>query len=96
MANEPLRTQILQKQIDDTIAVMHKNIDEGFQRGERLDSLEDKTNSLRVSVQGFRRGANKARKRMWLKDMRMRICLCLGIVLILSMVIIVSIVVIKR
>ena len=39
------------------------------ERGENLDSLQDKTENLSVSAQGFRRGANRVRKNMWWKDM---------------------------
>ena len=41
---------------------MRANIDKASHRGERLDSLQDKTDNLAVSAQGFRRGANRVRK----------------------------------
>ncbi len=49
---------------------MRENINKVSQRGERLDSLQDKTDNLAVSAQGFRRGANRVRKQMWWKGMR--------------------------
>lgn len=49
---------------------MRENINKVSQRGERLDSLQDKTDNLAVSAQGFRRGANRVRKAMWYKDMK--------------------------
>jgi vesicle-associated membrane protein 4 len=52
------------------VGVMRENINKVSQRGERLDSLQDKTDNLAVSAQGFRRGANRVRKTMWLKDMK--------------------------
>lgn len=55
------------QQIDDTVGVMRDNINKVSQRGERLDSLQDKTDNLAVSAQGFRRGANRVRKQMWWK-----------------------------
>jgi hypothetical protein len=63
-APPPLRTPsiALQADIDDTIASMHENLRKVSQRGERLDSLQDKTDNLAVSAQGFRRGANRVRK----------------------------------
>ncbi|KAJ5110050.1 Synaptobrevin [Penicillium argentinense] len=71
------RTAALQAQIDDTVGVMRENINKVSQRGERLDSLQDKTDNLAVSAQGFRRGANRVRKQMWWKDMKMRTVKCL-------------------
>jgi vesicle-associated membrane protein 4 len=53
---------VLFQQIDDTVGVMRENINKVSQRGERLDSLQDKTDNLAVSAQGFRRGANRVRK----------------------------------
>lgn len=49
---------------------MRDNINKVSQRGERLDSLQDKTDNLAVSAQGFRRGANRVRKqvRWWLYE----------------------------
>lgn len=67
---------------------MRENINKVSQRGERLDSLQDKTDNLAVSAQGFRRGANRVRKTMWLKDMKMRICLIGGIILLLVVIIV--------
>lgn len=48
---------------------MQENIERMRERGENLDSLQDKTENLSVSAQGFRRGANRVRKNMWWKDM---------------------------
>lgn len=62
---------------------MRENINKVSQRGERLDSLQDKTDNLAVSAQGFRRGANRVRKQMWWKDMKMRMCLIVGIIILL-------------
>jgi vesicle-associated membrane protein 4 len=49
----------IQAQIDDTVGTMRENIARVAQRGERLDSLSEKTDYL-ASAQGFRRG-NRAR-----------------------------------
>lgn len=69
---------------------MRDNINKVSQRGERLDALQDKTDNLAVSAQGFRRGANRVRKQMWWKDMKMRIWICVGIVVLLVVIIVPS------
>jgi len=86
------RTAALQAQIDDTVGVMRENINKVSQRGERLDSLQDKTDNLATSAQGFRRGANRVRKAMWWKDVKMRICIIVGIIILLLIIIIPSVV----
>ncbi|KAJ9652307.1 Vesicle membrane receptor protein (v-SNARE) [Neophaeococcomyces mojaviensis] len=90
------RTAALQAQIDDTVGVMRENITKVSQRGERLDSLQDKTDNLAVSAQGFRRGANRVRKQMWWKDMKMRICLIVGIIILLVVIIVPAVVATKH
>lgn len=44
--------------------------------------------NLANSAQGFRRGANRVRKQMWWKDMKMRMCLVGGIIILLVIIIV--------
>lgn len=67
---------------------MRENINKVSQRGENLDSLQDKTDNLAVSAQGFRRGANRVRKDMWWKDMKMRVCLVICVIILLIVIIV--------
>ena len=92
MANSDL--QNLHDQIDDTVIVMQQNIKKVAQRGERLDSLQDTTDDLSVSAKHFRRGTNRVRNLMWLKDMKIVLCLVIGVILVIA--VFVSIVVTKR
>lgn len=82
------KTQAIQAQIDDTVGIMRDNITKVAERGERLDALQDKTDNLAVSAQGFRRGANRVRKQMWWKDMKMRLFIGIGIIILLLIIII--------
>ncbi|GAB7346639.1 hypothetical protein MBLNU459_g1773t1 [Dothideomycetes sp. NU459] len=90
------RTAALQAEIDSTVNVMRNNINKVSERGERLDSLQDKTDNLAVSAQGFRRGANRVRKQMWWKDMKMRMCLIVGIIILLIVIIVPSVIATKH
>jgi vesicle-associated membrane protein 4 len=81
---------LLNQEIDATVQVMRKNIENVAQRGDRLDVLQDKTDNLAESAQGFRRGANRVRKQMWWKDMKMRVCIVVGIILLLVVIIVPS------
>ena len=78
------------QEIDSTVGIMRDNINKVSERGARLDSLQDKTDNLAVSAQGFRRGANRVRKQMWWKDMKMRMCLIVGIIILLVVIIVPS------
>lgn len=67
---------------------MRDNINKVAERGERLDSIENKTDNLAISAQGFRRGANRVRKDMWWKDMKMRLCIIFGVIILLIVIIV--------
>ncbi|WFD02512.1 synaptobrevin [Malassezia obtusa] len=84
------RTAQIQAQIEETVGVMRDNINKVHERGENLNSLQDKTDNLSVSAQGFRRGASRVRKQMWWKDMKMRMIIIVGIIALLCVIIIPS------
>ncbi|KAK6537046.1 SNAP receptor, synaptobrevin [Arthrobotrys megalospora] len=86
--NGQSRTAQIQAQIDDTIGIMRDNINKTTERGQNLNQLQNKTNDLADSAQGFRRGANRVRKQMWWKDMKMRMCLVLGIIILIAVIVI--------
>jgi len=69
---------------------MKKNLESVAQRGEHIDQLQDKSENLNQSAQGFRRGANRVRKQMWWKNMKMRIWIIVGIIVLLMIIIIPS------
>ncbi|KAK9470346.1 synaptobrevin-domain-containing protein [Dipodascopsis tothii] len=78
----------IHEQIKTTVDLMRDNINIVAERGGRITDLRDKTDNLVVSAQGFRRGANRTRKAMWWKDMKMRMCLIGGVVVLLLVIII--------
>ncbi|QRW07527.1 Synaptobrevin [Ceratobasidium sp. AG-Ba] len=82
------KTAAIQQQIDDTVGIMRENITRVAERGERLDVLQDKTDNLAVNAQGFRRGANRVRKNMWWKDMKMRIIIAIGIAILIVIIVV--------
>jgi len=82
------KTAAIQAQIDDTVGIMRENITKVAERGERLDDLQDKTDNLAVSAQGFKRGANRVRKNMWWKDMKMRIIIGVAITVIVVIIVV--------
>ncbi|KAK4550822.1 hypothetical protein LTR36_000402 [Oleoguttula mirabilis] len=81
------RTRKLNEEIDDVVLQMKDNLKKTSERGERLDDLQDKTDALATQANGFRRGANRVRKQMWWKDMKMRMCIIVGIIVLLVVII---------
>ncbi|KAF9465934.1 synaptobrevin-like protein [Collybia nuda] len=85
-SNNP-RIANIQAQIDNTVEIMKDNITKVAERGERLESLEARTETLAVSARGFRRTANRVRKNMWWQDMKMRIIIGVTVAVIISLVV---------
>lgn len=85
---EENKTAALQAEIDDTVDIMRNNINKVAERGEMLSSIDDNADNLAVSALGFKRGANRVRKQMWWKDLKMRMCLFLAAVLLLVVIIV--------
>jgi len=81
-------TAQLQQEIDGATAQMQQNVDKLAQRGENLNALQDKTDNLAVSAQGFKNGANRVRTSMWKKDMKWRIILVCGIVILILIIVV--------
>lgn len=75
---------------------MRGNITKVADRGERLDTLQDKTEGLAVSAEGFRRGANRVRKQMWWKDMKMRMCLIAGVIILILVIVVPAVVATRK
>ena len=80
----------LSQQIDDTVGIMRQNITRVQERGENVDRLGDKTQGLSDSAANFRRGANRVRKQMFWKNMKMRVWVIIGIIVLLLVIIIPS------
>jgi hypothetical protein len=64
---------------------MVQNIDSILQRGERLDLLVDKTDTLAGQAYAFRRGARNVRRQQWWKNVR--IMMLTGVVGVVSTVV---------
>lgn len=65
---DPLRQA--QSDLNNVKDIMVQNIDSILQRGERLDLLVDKTDTLAGQAYAFRRGARSVRRQQWWKNMR--------------------------
>ncbi|OCF36883.1 vesicle-associated membrane protein 7 [Kwoniella heveanensis CBS 569] len=65
---DPLRQA--QSDLNNVKDVMVQNIESILQRGERLDLLVDKTDTLAGQAYAFRRGARNVRRQQWWKNTR--------------------------
>ncbi|KAG0292505.1 hypothetical protein BGZ98_002556, partial [Dissophora globulifera] len=82
------KTAQLQQQVNDVVGIMQDNIDAVQQRGETLDSMNDKTAQLEQGAGEFRRGASRIRRQMWWKNAKWTIFIGLGVAIILVIIIV--------
>uniref|UniRef100_A0A8C2EDR5 Vesicle-associated membrane protein 4 n=1 Tax=Cyprinus carpio TaxID=7962 RepID=A0A8C2EDR5_CYPCA len=78
---------LVQSQVDEVIDVMQENISKVIERGERLDELQDKSESLSDNASAFSSRAKHLHRRMWWKDMKMKMIIALVVVILLLIII---------
>lgn len=76
--------------IHNAVGVMHENLEKVSVRGQSLNALQDRAENLATSSQCFRQSANRVRKQMLWKEVKMRICLVVGVATLLCIIIIPS------
>ncbi|KAI5454254.1 hypothetical protein NCC49_004314 [Naganishia albida] len=77
--NDPLKQA--QTDLNNVKDIMVQNIDAVLARGERIELLVDKTDSMAGQAHAFRRGARNVRRQMWWKNTR--IMMLSGVVCVL-------------
>uniref|UniRef100_A0A672JI33 Vesicle-associated membrane protein 4 n=1 Tax=Salarias fasciatus TaxID=181472 RepID=A0A672JI33_SALFA len=77
----------VQSQVDEVIDVMQENISKVIERGERLDDLQDKSESLSDNASAFSSRAKQLHRRMWWRDMKMKMIIALIVVALLLIII---------
>ena len=60
-----------------------------LERGENPDTLEERTRNLAVHAKGFRWISNHVRKEMRWKNMRVHICLVVGVLTLPALVVVI-------
>ncbi|KAI5946193.1 Vesicle-associated membrane protein 4 [Manis javanica] len=82
----------VQNQVDEVIDVMQENITKVIERGERLDDLQDQSESLSDNAAAFSSRSKQLRRQMWWRGCKMKASVAL-VAVVLSLVIIILIVV---
>uniref|UniRef100_A0A4W3KFV4 Vesicle-associated membrane protein 4 n=1 Tax=Callorhinchus milii TaxID=7868 RepID=A0A4W3KFV4_CALMI len=63
----------VQNQVDEVIDVMQENITRVIERGERLDELQDKSESLSDNATAFSNRAKQLRRQMWWRECKVSV-----------------------
>ncbi|NXH19899.1 VAMP4 protein, partial [Bucco capensis] len=78
----------VQNQVDEVIDVMQENITKVIERGERLDDLQDKSESLSDNATAFSNRAKQLRRQMWWRGCKMKAIMALVAVVLLLVIIV--------
>lgn len=78
----------LQHQVNEVVDVMQNNVSKVLERGDRLEDLQDKSDSLAGNSDLFRSRAKGLSKKMWWKNCKMRIVIVIVILIILAVILI--------
>ncbi|KAJ1931335.1 Vesicle membrane receptor protein (v-SNARE), partial [Linderina pennispora] len=79
--------QEVQRQVDEVVGIMQENINKVMEREERLDTLQNKTEQLNEGARQFRRGATDVRKKMWWRDMKLKIIIAVIIIILIVVIV---------
>ncbi|XP_012943839.1 vesicle-associated membrane protein 4 [Aplysia californica] len=77
----------LQNQVDDVVDIMKSNVNKVIERGDRLEDLQDKSESLSSNSDMFRSRAKSLQRNMWWKNCRMRIILAVIVIIIIGIIV---------
>jgi len=77
----------VQREMEDVREVMSENIERVLERGERIDLLVDKTDRLGGSARDFRVRSRGLRRRMWWKNVKLMVLLCIVVVFLIYLLV---------
>lgn len=66
---------------------MNHNVQAATQRGENVNTLQNKTDDLREASRGFHSSARRARRQMFKKNVWMTIVVIIGILIVIGIVV---------
>ncbi|NWS38007.1 VAMP4 protein, partial [Probosciger aterrimus] len=78
----------VQNQVDEVIDVMQENITKVIERGERLDDLQDKSESLSDNATAFSNRAKQLRRHFFWRGCKMKAIIALVAVILLLVIIV--------
>ncbi|XP_013072802.1 vesicle-associated membrane protein 3-like isoform X1 [Biomphalaria glabrata] len=82
----------LQNEVSEVTSLLKDNVEKVLQRGERIDTLQSRSEDLENNSTQFKRAAVQIKKKMWWKNCKMACILGSVIFLIIAIIIIVILV----
>ncbi|KAL6613586.1 synaptobrevin-domain-containing protein [Neocallimastix sp. 'constans'] len=80
--NRSQKVDNVKKQLDEVAQVMQNNVNKLAERGEKVNSLQLKSEEINELSKNFKRNANEVKRKIWYKDMKLIAIIILIILLI--------------
>eukprot|EP00933_Yihiella_yeosuensis_P043133 TRINITY_DN37878_c0_g1_i1.p1 TRINITY_DN37878_c0_g1~~TRINITY_DN37878_c0_g1_i1.p1 ORF type:complete len:217 (-),score=25.04 TRINITY_DN37878_c0_g1_i1:86-736(-) len=84
--SEKGKMRCVEEDLEDVTDLMRDNLTKVMERGERIESLIDKTDQLKFESSSFRKNAKRYNDDLWWRDQRGRILLGICILVIISFI----------
>merc|ERR1712226_1210532 len=81
------KIQSTREQVNDVVSIMQQNVQQVVQRGDDLNDLSNRADSLQMNAMEFQQQGTAIRKKMWWKNMKMY--MAIGAVLIIILIIVI-------
>jgi len=81
------KTQEVHEQVEEVKGIMHKNIESLVKNVENLEVLQDKTETMKESSLQFKKGATTLQRKMWWRNLKLKLIIALIIILIVGAII---------
>merc|ERR1719414_762959 len=85
--NNPDKITVLKKDLETVRVQMNENIEVVMQRGEKLDLLIEKTETLSNNSSTFRRNATTLQRKIWWKNMKLTIGCVIGVIILIYIIV---------
>ena len=80
----------VQKQVQEVTSIMRDNVNRMLDRGERLDDLERRSDSLNDASSEFRNSSNRMAKQMWWKNTKAKAAIGGSVAFVIVIIIIIA------
>ncbi len=85
MSNEKLF--LVKQKVENVKDVMHENIDVALKNCIKLETIELKAEEMEQQASIFKRHTTELRKKMWWKNMKMKLCFAFIILIIIAIIV---------
>lgn len=77
-----------QRQVNEVVDIMRSNVNKILERGEKLDDLGERAESLEVGANQFHTSARRIKRKMWWQNVKMWIIIGIVVAILIAIIVI--------